>query len=515
MSCGDKFWADRPKDLLCTYEVIPTMSNSRQENFNSITRLFILIVIAMYAFGVDLKYTLPLFIVGIITIVAVYKMTNKEDFVYSKSMTSVRKNPYNPYSPHEAEITYDTVNAMRCLKTQPNYATYIDDATPLSCIENPRSITSNQKLAGCANPKTLIPPPMVPPAYASEFWNSSSMNIVSQINDQTNVDVYRSGYFVSAPTEYGDSPMCTLSTRPQDARHPNKSLVDISKMRGISIEEYSNSVGSCSSGKENAHSCSSSSRENQRNTQGKKDSNSISIEEYAGRPRRNMQYDSIDTGCGYNKQNLRYNIPINVKAGNCNLNNDMAEYNKNLYTQTIQPNVYTQSQVAEPINSNIGISFAQEFEPTVKTSRLDGTVKYVQYTPDEFDADYAVEENQFIDTRANTYDPRFTGYGSSSRMYIEPTTEQPRFMYDDVQNVNAPNYLSRSNIDFLPSVPYSYDSPNDTRKMVEQAWTNSSIAFRTDLQEQLMRKMNVGKWQQRVAPIHKTNQRMLGGMRIC
>ena len=33
--------------------------------------------------------------------------------------------------------------------------------------------------------------------------------------------------------------------------------------------------------------------------------------------------------------------------------------------------------------------------------------------------------------------------------------------------------------------------------------------FRTDLQERLMRKINADAWQQRVAPIYKTNQRML------
>ena len=54
----------------------------------------------------------------------------------------------------------------------------------------------------------------------------------------------------------------------------------------------------------------------------------------------------------------------------------------------------------------------------------------------------------------------------------------------------------------------------DIRQMAEKNWTDASINYRTDLQETLMRKMNAGKWQQRVAPISTGGQRMLGGMSL-
>ncbi len=52
---------------------------------------------------------------------------------------------------------------------------------------------------------------------------------------------------------------------------------------------------------------------------------------------------------------------------------------------------------------------------------------------------------------SDLYDPRFTGYGTSSRSYLEPVTGQVRFYYDDIDSYKRPNYISRSKVDFIPS----------------------------------------------------------------
>jgi hypothetical protein len=518
MSCGDKFWFDSPKNLLCTYEVIPDKDMSSSEQYNAITRMFILVMIILYIF--DIKHAFLILCLGLITIVITYKLTNKENFLYTKEMirynesmlsqsgetdkhsqrTNLPKNPYNSYGPNSAKITYDTLNKLYPLKTEPNAKTYCDDETPIKCLENVNSITANQKLAGCANPKTNIAPVITPPAYAFEYWNSSSMNVPSQINDSTNTDVYRSGYFSSYPT---DTTECSIqrpsSVLARNGRNPYAVDVEIQKVDN----RYAVPVESKNIGRSN---------QTEGHTNQNIPQNNIK-ESYIGPT--TQQYDPIDTLCGYNGDNVNYNLPVNSRSGNCQMNDQMNDYNKNLYTQTIQPGVYTRSQVNEPINSNIGISFTQEFEPTVKTLQTNGDVEYVQYNPDGFGNKYKSIQSNFQDTRGNTYDPRFTGYGSTDRSYIESVTEQPRFYYDDVNSVNRPNYMSRSNVDFIPSLPYSYDAPCDTRKLVEQTWTDSSIGFRNDLQEQMMRKMNIGKWQQRIAPIRTCSQRMLGSSRIC
>ena len=42
--------------------------------------------------------------------------------------------------------------------------------------------------------------------------------------------------------------------------------------------------------------------------------------------------------------------------------------------------------------------------------------------------------------QANIYDPRF-GYGTGYRSYIDETTGQPRFYYDDIDAITKPNYI--------------------------------------------------------------------------
>ena len=60
-------------------------------------------------------------------------------------------------------------------------------------------------------------------------------------------------------------------------------------------------------------------------------------------------------------------------------------YNENLFTQTIQPGVYTRSEINEPINSNIGISFDQQFLPT--TYEIDDkNILYTKHDPRVFDS---------------------------------------------------------------------------------------------------------------------------------
>ena len=114
----------------------------------------------------------------------------------------------------------------------------------------------------------------------------------------------------------------------------------------------------------------------------------------------------------------------------------------------------------------------------------------------------------------NVYDPRFYGYGTSYRAYIEPVTEQPRFMYDDVNAIRMPNYIVRSNIDHIKNAD-SYGTLEesnkngienflDLRKRVEKEWVDNSITFRNDMMERLMRKRNNELIQSRSMPIVKT-----------
>ena len=59
-------------------------------------------------------------------------------------------------------------------------------------------------------------------------------------------------------------------------------------------------------------------------------------------------------------------------------------------------------------------------------------------------------EDEFVEEpgASNVYDPRFTGYGTSYRTYIEPMTGQPRFYYDDVDAIRKYNYIRKATFIF-------------------------------------------------------------------
>ena len=168
-------------------------------------------------------------------------------------------------------------------------------------------------------------------------------------------------------------------------------------------------------------------------------------------------------------------------------------YNPNLFTETITPGSYHINDRNEPINSLMGISYPQQFEES----------NYDEIEPYE---DVNV---------SNTYDPRFNGYGTSYRSYVDENLGQPRFYYDDVNAIKMPNYITRSAIDvtsFGDSYgPLKKHNPytSNIHKLADEDYTNSMINFRTEMQERLMRKRNSERWQQRQFPISRNGQRML------
>ena len=237
----------------------------------------------------------------------------------------------------------------------------------------------------------------------------------------------------------------------------------------------------------------------------------------------------VNTACGYNPDQLfNASLPTNLPAGNCEQDPVMKKYNKNLFTQTIQPGTYTFNEVNEPINSNIGISFQQQFPPTtVKTDPSTGDTTFTEHDPRIMEPALA-EPNLGVLTaanEANMYDPRFSGYGTSYRSYTDDVTGQTRFFYDDVDAIRMPNYIVRSGIDHQPFADHYGPLPDgnangnkfnaDIRGLANNAFLEGTIQLRTELQERLMRKVNADQWQKRQAPIRTQGQRMLGGMASC
>lgn len=329
---------------------------------------------------------------------------------------------------------------------------------------DPEWMSENQKLVGKPNPKTKIQPVLAPSILDLDYWRGTNLVTYPQINQQTNIDVYRSGYHVSSNCENSN----------------NQKHVSF-------IDEY---------------------RYKKPNFP------------YLLRPE---ELDDVNTACGYNPEQLLISgLPTNLSGSNYSREHSMKEYNENLYTQTIQPGVYTRNQINEPINSNIGISFTQQFPPkTQKTNFLNGDINYIEHDPriiePVFDEIHPIPRA----TETNIYDPRFTGYGTSYRSYTDDNIGQTRFYYNDVDAIRRPNYITRSHIDnqhfadhYGPIPENSANgNPNtaNIHALANDAFLQGSLQHRTEISERLMRKVNSEKWQKRSAPM-RGNLRMLGGL---
>ncbi len=153
--------------------------------------------------------------------------------------------------------------------------------------------------------------------------------------------------------------------------------------------------------------------------------------------------------CGYNRDNLLYNVPANTSVGTCDLRDSMAGYNDNLYSISVQPGVVYKSQIQLPISSNIGISYNQSLPITTQTTDLNGNTVLTNVDPRTFKVvDEAVSRGDEIHPE-DIYDTRDTGYGPAYRGYVHELTGQPRYFYGDIDAAQKGQVNVFSNIDIL------------------------------------------------------------------
>lgn len=213
-----------------------------------------------------------------------------------------------------------------------------------------------------------------------------------------------------------------------------------------------------------------------------------------------------------------------------------------------QPGIYTMSNVGQPINSTNGIAIVPQFpqqqyniQGTVNQIFYDtnNAISYVYEAPNERviqphpssaqsqtsnspaqEHKSAAQPKEHVQdvtaTRAtdysepniaNVYDPRFTGYGSDDRCYIDKNLGQPRYFYDDVDSIRMPNYITRNKLDSCLTRGDAYGkidsgnlSLNEIRGDAERSWLDNSLKFREGMMLSLMRKKNEEQVQKRMAP---------------
>jgi len=337
---------------------------------------------------------------------------------------------------------------------------------------NQNYISKNQALAGPANPKTRIAPINVAPIYDFDHWKDNDFTVPNMMNEKSVQDYYSSGYYVSEENRPKDQ-MCNQNAR--------KSYTQTYQTR----EDIEN--------EENV--------ENIQNIEHFNEDRSVSSKKNKT-PKKQSSFGKI------NEKNIEYNLPYNYEASSSQKRESVASLNEDLFTSTVVPGVYYKNQVIEPISSNSGISFTQQFPTKVMTEDEHGDRVYESKDSQFYKLNKRPETERFI-SNYDVYDPRSNGYGTSYRGYVDKMTGRSRFFYDDVDSIRKPNYVTRNNIDHLRNAPTygsvpddmeSYDMNENIRSTAESSFRNDTLDHRTDMMEILMRKRNSELWQNRLAP---------------
>jgi len=495
-----------------------------------------------------------------------YKNTSNNNVHPSKKYVTNRQNP-------------DFFRKENQIIDRPQPITWCNDAVTLA-PNDPNYVSINQALAGPANPKTLIAPVVAPPIADLDSWRANNLVNHSHINTESQTDMYLSGYQVSNCCDRIDVCMKPVDSLDNDTienysagtMYEGITQEDKPVSNVCQPEQFNPIVSPAPSsmypfvrGKVVDQNCSQNVKENfeygkcpGRTPLGNNpDPNPIvspvpsSMYPFLrGKVvdqscRENYEYSNlkenlhlskddvvrpnesgwVNTTCGYNPDQLyEANLPTNLMVGNCDKTPQMKNINKNIFMQNIQPDIYQESEIIEPINSNIGISFTQQFQPTTCSRKDDKGLTFTEHDPRIYNPPKKPVELSNNITEANVYDPRFSGYGTSYRAYNDTNVGQTRFFYDDIDAVRMPNYITRSNIDFARYADKygPLENSNKTgnqfnsniRALAQNTFLECSLQQRTELQQRLMRKRNNELWQLRKFPM-TTSGSYQTGMKRC
>ena len=206
--------------------------------------------------------------------------------------------------------------------------------------------------------------------------------------------------------------------------------------------------------------------------------------------------------------------------------------NSKLFLQNVQPQLYSYAMEQTPINSSIGIAYAPQIPPRVldqitnngmdmplyssidpQLVRSDGTPGQIASQPTR--TNWSAEYSNFQAPPGSInfediYDPRFTSYGDPYRSYSDVNLGLVQYYYSDIDAYKMPNFISRSNVDFVDfRTPQGQIWPeyarnvgiDEVRSHVENQVTADELFHREDMMSLQMDKRNREMWHLRFAPI--------------
>lgn len=495
------FWIYQPYSLLMSTDLIPIPCMTLDQKMNAMTRLFILIVILLLILNV--KNILPIFCIGLIIIVLIYVINYKIEM--------------NTESFEDGCCSQDGKTIVDDKSFQKTCFTDVDVNNLSNYLYVPPPVN---------NIRFNDPPPFIAPSHDIEEWKQSTLVQNSIINsNRGGYSLKQSGYNLNcASTNCGiNEPRlsCNNPNLPyrecdikktyrcesscdsgdeRDFRLPciNRGTPPPRKLKS-SIPIYSDIVESFDPNTESIKTCEKKCGQGT-DTMRSKECNKKCVA---------LPGDLIEH-CGYNPEKGLSGMPHNQPMSINDYYPTLSKYHTDVNTQIIDPSgIYTRTEINEPQMTNLGISFAQQFEPMQKTCiNNEEIINYKDprlYSPPQKVYDYG----EF--TPDSVFDPRSGGYGDERRTYIDKMTGQPRWMYDDINAAREGNYFTRNKIDiynFTNQIGVFDTCVNDNplevvKAQAQDAFINNGNDFRTSLQASLMKKANEVTRQRRLFPISR------------
>lgn len=389
---------------------------------------------------------------------------------------------------------------------------------------------------GRPNPKTLLQPVMARRSHDLDVWKANGNVVHSHINDSISTDVTHYDNNLDLE-EDGEGVTYVM---PQGRSHPHE--IPIGFTDGTLIEPYvevpeHNARQLGVTHMYNDHSISRAGFVDVP-TPGEapewKDNNQWTLASH--RPTYystiDEDEDGIDDESYNNPEQLQYGLPSNLAVSDYEQDERFADDNRELHTQSIQPNIFSRHQVIEPINANMGISFNPQFQyvdaegggkPGIwGYSRIDPQLIRDGQNPlremENPDRNRWTQKHSAWEAESGTvkqsdiYDPRHTGYGDPNRSYLDANTGQIRYYYSDIDAYRRPNFVIRSDVDHMDfQDPMGAVKPEyhrkvlseHSRELTENQWMRDTLQHRENIMESLMRKRNQEMWQLRAAPISR------------
>lgn len=438
---SEKIWTDDLKSLFSSVNVVPNSHYSAEANMNALTRFTILAAV-LFAF-VSVKVSALILIISCVLIIAAY-------------YAAKRKTTEN-YCNDEEIINFD--------------CSYV---------------SKNQMLANGADPKTYVPPIIAARSHDLEAWDSTGLVKHSQVNDSSNFDPFRSGYATCDYPRPCPKEMIRRRTCCNNDRYDNILTQTIQPgvyQRTLTDEPINALYGV---------------------TEANQFDPMLISQRYG-----DVKYSAMDGD---------YELPTMRDPHDCDdkrrpLRNESSDAGGRGVFGGVQQHMHL--PVSEYKNPNHGIIAGEETIETFADNQEEEGELWTTPRCKSYDTvNKMLHGEKYYSTptdfqnESNVFDPRFSGYGDASRGYVDVMTGQPRWFYDDVDAITRPNYISRNKIDIFPWAPtygpdVGFDSGRNYRDSALDAFNDSVIKQRTELQERLLRKRNAEMWQLRVAPVYK------------